>query len=334
MRLGVVIEETWDFLHEIYADLQAHHQTTLYARPARLHLPVFDGRVNGYRFRSHLRDFVRGQDVVFFEWASELLLEVSRLPKTCGIVTRLHRYEMYEWAPRINWDAVDRIILVSDAKMREFAAAYPAHAHKTVMIPEAVSLTRFQPAPKPFNGDIGILCHLKPRKRVYDLVLAFKELLERRPSFHLHIGGGLAPGSEDYYVALHQLVDRLGLRDHVTFYGHQSKPEEWYRKVDVFISNGYSEGLQVAPMEAIASGCYCFCHHWDGADELFPPENLFYTSGQLQDLLVRYAGASDEERQAARERLRRVVAERFDVDDTKARVRGVIEETAARRTGR
>ena len=27
MRLGVAIEETWDFFHEIYADFEAHHQT-------------------------------------------------------------------------------------------------------------------------------------------------------------------------------------------------------------------------------------------------------------------------------------------------------------------
>jgi glycosyltransferase involved in cell wall biosynthesis len=334
MRLGVVIEETWDFLHEIYADLQAHHQTSLYARPARVHLPVFDGRVNGYRFRKSLRDFTAGHDVVFFEWASELLLEVSRMPKTCGIVTRLHRYELYEFAPRINWDAVDRVILVSDAKMREFAAAFPAHAHKTVMIPEAVSLTRFRATPKAFNGDIGILCHLKPRKRVYDLVLTFKELVDRRPGFHLHVGGGLATGFEDYYVSLHQLVDRLGLRDKVTFYGHQAKPEEWYPKVDVFISNGYSEGLQVAPMEAVASGCYCFSHHWDGADEFFPPENLYYTSGQLQERLLAYADAGDAARQAARERLRAILASRFDVDETKVRVRRVIEEAAAAPGGR
>ena len=78
--------------------------------------------------------------MVFFEWASGLLASASHMAKTCGIVTRLHRYEMYRWADRINWDAVDRLILVSQAKLREFSAAFPQHVHKAVVIPEAVSV--------------------------------------------------------------------------------------------------------------------------------------------------------------------------------------------------
>ena len=40
-------------------------------------------------------------------------------------------------AQRVNWDAVDRLIVVSDAKYREFVAAFPEQAPKTVVIPEA-----------------------------------------------------------------------------------------------------------------------------------------------------------------------------------------------------
>src|SRR5688572_14549012 len=118
MRVGVAIEETWDFFHEVYADLSEHYQTRLYKRPT-IQVPVLNGRLNGYWFRRDLQNFLRGSDVVFFEWASELLATASHLPKACGIVTRLHRYEMYQWADRINWDAVDRLIVVSQAKLRE-----------------------------------------------------------------------------------------------------------------------------------------------------------------------------------------------------------------------
>jgi hypothetical protein len=47
--------------------------------------------------------------------------------------------------------------------------------------------------------------------------------------------------------------------------------------------------------------------------------------------LLAYAGATDAERQTARERLRAILAARFDVDETKARVRRTIEEAAAAR---
>src|SRR5690606_25606309 len=187
MRLGIAIEETWDFFNEVYSDLAEHHETRLYQRPS-LRLPLFGGRFNRYWFERDFRSFLGRQDVVFFEWASELLAIASHLPKACGIVTRLHRYELYQWANRVNWNAVDRLILVSEAKLREFTAAFPAHAHKAVVITEAVSVERFRPAAKRFGGDIGILSHMKPRKRIYELVLLFQELTQEHPGFHLHIG--------------------------------------------------------------------------------------------------------------------------------------------------
>ena len=327
MRLGVVIEETWDFFHEVYADLSAHHATTLYKRP-EIHVPLLNGKLNSYWFRRDFRSFLRGQDVVFFEWASELLAMASHQPKSCGIVTRLHRYEMYQWANRINWDAVDRLILVSHAKLREFTAAFPAQAHKAVVIPEAVSVERFRPSLKRYAGDIGILCHMKPRKRVYELVLAFHELIQQRPDFHLHIGGGRAQGFDEYYDAVVQLVERLGLRERVTFYGHVQKPEEWYPRIDIFISNGYSEGLQVSPMEAMASGCYCLSHQWDGADELLPAENLYYTNSELTQLLLRYAGLAEHDKEQSRADMRAMVCDRFNVDKTKLEIRRIVEAAA------
>jgi glycosyltransferase involved in cell wall biosynthesis len=332
MRLGVAIEETWDFFHEVYADLAAHHDTTLFKRrPHQRHLPRLNGRLAGYWFRKDLGNFLRANDVVFFEWASGLLAAASHMPKACGIVTRLHRYEMYQWAQRINWDAVDRLIVVSEAKLREFSEAFPQQAYKAVVIPEAVSVDRFRPATKRFNGDIGILGHMKPRKRVYELVLTFHELTEHSPDFHLHIGGGRAPGFEEYHEVVTQLVDRLGLRDKVTFYGHIQKPEEWYPLIDILVSNGYSEGLQVSPMEAMATGCYCLSHHWDGAEELLPAGQLFYGNTRLKDLVLAYAAMPDLEKEAARSRMRALVCERFNVDVTKVRIRQVIEAAAQSR---
>ena len=329
MKIGIAIEETWDFLHEIYADLSAHHQTDLFSR-REIRLPVLSGRVNRRLFRRDMRKFLQANDAVFFEWASGLLAAATRLPKTCGIVTRLHRYEMYRWADKINWDAVDTVILVSQAKYNEFAARFPEHIAKAVVIPEAVSPQRFQFVPKKFSGDIGILCHLKPRKRVYELILAFYELSKHRDDLRLHIGGGEAAAFGEYAEALRALVEKLGLQDKITFYGHISKPETWYPKIDIYISNGYSEGLQVSPMEAMATGCYALSHHWDGADELLPPENLFFSEAELIERIERYCALSDAEHAAAREKMRALVVEKFNVDKTKVQIRRLVEAAAER----
>jgi glycosyltransferase involved in cell wall biosynthesis len=328
MRIGIVVKDTWAFFHEIYADLAEHHQAALF-EPRTVSLPLCQNQVNRRLFQRDLKRFMHANNVVFFEWASELLVTASRLPKTCGIVTRLHRYEMYQWAEEINWDVVDRIIVVSKAKQHQFSSRFPEQASKVVVIPEAVSLAKFQPQAKPFNGDIGILCYLRPRKRVYELILAFHELNQRRDGLHLHIGGGSRPRFLDYAEAVHNLVRQLDLQDKVTFYGHVTDPQEWYHNIDLFVSNSYSEGLQVSPLEAMASGCYCLSHRWDGADELLPDSNLFYTSSELGDKILEYCDLPEGEKQRRRAILRHRVMEKFDVAQVKVRIRQVIEDVGA-----
>ncbi|MBW7886645.1 MAG: glycosyltransferase family 4 protein [Caldilineaceae bacterium] len=330
MRLGIAIEETWDFFHEIYADLQARHETTLFTR-RKSPFNVARTRIEGLLFRRDMAAFLAAHEVVFFEWASQLLAAATHFPKRCGIVTRLHRYELYDWADRINWDAVDRVILVSRAKEQEFRARFPDQAQKTFVSSPSTSLERFSYRAKPFSGDIGILCHLTPRKRVYDTVLAFYELAQQDDRLHLHIGGGPHVAHGDYYTALLHLIESTGLADRVTLYGHVKETWDWYHKIDIFLSNSYSEGLQVAPMEAMASGCFCLSHRWHGAEELVPAENLFLTTREMQEKILAFCALPESEKQAQRAAMRQLACERFDIRKTIAEIGQVIEDVAAGR---
>ncbi len=330
MKLGIVNEETWAFFQEVYAELSEHHETRIF-QPRSLRLPIFRERLGRILADRDLRAFLAANDVVFFEWASGRLAQATRLPKHTAIVARLHRYELYQWADEIRWEAVDRLILVSEAKRREFARRFPDQATKVAVIPEAISLAKYRLRPEGFEGNIGILCHLSPRKRVYELLLAFDELRRRRPRFHLHIGGGPHPRFPDYPGALQALVDGLGLRPHVTFHGNITRPEDWYPQIDVFISNSYSEGLQVAPMEAVASGCYALSHAWDGAEELLPAEDVFVGEGDLVAKILTYADLDEGSRKERRSRQMAMVRSRFDVDRTKVMVRQVVEAAARSR---
>jgi glycosyltransferase involved in cell wall biosynthesis len=330
MRLGVANEETWDFFDEIYSDLNGHYQTSLFKRRTT-RLPFFYSRINRYLFKHNMQIFLKSQDVVFFEWASELLTAATKLPKVCGIVTRLHRYEMYEWVDRVNWSHVDKVILVSNAKQQEFINKFPEQASKTVVIAPSTSLARFQSHPKTFSGDIGILCHLTPRKRVYELILAFYELNPKKHNLHLRIAGGRDPAFGDYFAALHYIVNKLDLQNNVTFYGNVRDTWNWYTKIDIFISNSYSEGLQVAPMEAMASGCYCLSHYWDGANELLPDANLYYTDRELQMKILQYIDLPDSEKQNLRIQMREMACDKFDIEQTKTQIRQVINQVAESR---
>lgn len=329
MRVGVVIDETWAFFNEIYAEFGKHHQTSLF-KQRTVDTPLFSERANRYVLQKDLSDFFTSNQVVFFEWASEMLGTVSRSqPKTCGVVARLHRYEMYRWSADIRWDWVDRLIVVSQAKQREFAERFPAHAHKAVVIPEAISLERFQAKPREFSGEIGILCNLTPRKRVYELILAFHALNRRRPGFRLHIGGGEHAMFRDYYRALHALVESLGLKEQVIFYGDVKDARAWYEHIDIFISNSYSEGLQVSPMEAMASGRYCLSHCWEGADELLPSDALYLTNEELVDALLAFSDLDAAGRQQKIDRQGALVRERFNIDRIKVQIRELVETVGA-----
>ena len=330
MRIGIAIEETWDFLHEIYADLAEHHQVTLFKR-RHLNLPVFHTRVNRWLFHYDLHQFMKKNDVVFFEWASDLLLAATtQMPKECGIVTRLHRYEMYKFVDRINWDFVDQIILVSHAKKEEFLAQVPAQASKVTVVNEAVDPQKYEFRPKPFSGDIGTLCHLTPRKRVYELILTFYELCQQHNGFRLHIGGGRHAANGDYYYALHDVVRKLNLTDKVIFYGQVDDAWNWYNNVDIFISNSYSEGLQVAPIEAMACGCYVLSHRWAGADELLPDENCYYSDSELKARILDYCALSEEQKQENIAALRQRVSAQLNIHDTKQVIRQILESLAQR----
>jgi hypothetical protein len=125
MNLGVFVgEDMWTFFREIYADLEAHYRTEVFTRTT-YNPPIFNRRINRWAFHNSIRSMLRRNDVSFFEWASDLLVAASHMPKECVIVTRLHSFELYEWAPKINWDAVDKVILVSRSIQEMFIDQYP-----------------------------------------------------------------------------------------------------------------------------------------------------------------------------------------------------------------
>jgi glycosyltransferase involved in cell wall biosynthesis len=332
-KLGILVgEDKWLFFREIYADLASHYQTEIYQR--RIYTtPLLYGRLNRWAFREGIRAMLRRNDVCFFEWASELLMVASHLPKRCPVITRLHSFELYEWAPRINWDAVDKVILVSRAMERQFRLQYPDHAHKTEVVFNGTSLDKFGPPAEQSRGlNLGMLCSITPIKRVYETVLMLYHLKVRGYDLRLCIAG--APvGDFRYAAAVYRLVDKLKLADSVVFDGYVSDSAKWLQGIDIFISNSLWEGQQVALLEAMATGCYCLSHFWDGAEEVLPSENLYVTERELRDKIVQYCDSSETWRQEQQARMRTRASDRFDIERTKRQIRQVVEKVVLTTAG-
>lgn len=312
MKIGIAINDTWSFFNEIYNLIKSSHQTTLFS-PQKSNFPLFNTRINRKYYRSQLNRFLSSNDVVFFEWAGEYLAHATALPKQCGIVARLHRYELYQWAEHINWEKVDRLILVSQAKEGEALTSFQELNGKTLVISEGIDLQKFPFSPQPFRKQLGILCHLTPRKRVYELMIAFSEYNLAKDGYILHIGGGEHPKFKDYYQSIKALISNLDLENSIKMHGHVTNSLEWFANIDIFISNSYSEGLQISPMEAMACGCYCLSHAWPGSNELLPADNLFLTNAQLNTKIRSFAALSETEQLDQKKKLRTIVENKFDI---------------------
>lgn len=326
-KLGILVgEDLWTFFHEIHNDLSAHYDVEVYKRK-HYNVPLLHGRLNRWAYRHGLQSIMRRSDICFFEWASELLVHASQLPKQCTIVTRLHSFELYEWAPQVNWDAVDKVILVSSAMREMFVQQYPQQAHKTEVIYNGRSLEEFAPpAHRPFRFHLGMLCNITPIKRIYEVVLAVHGLRQQGHDACLYIAG--KPLDLRYDAALHRLVQKLDLQDFVVFEGFVADTPVWLHKIDIFISNSFWEGQQVALLEAMAAGCYCLSHWWAGAEEMLPVENLYITEAELQQKVLDYCKKPDSEKLARQGRLRSIAQEKFDLEKMQSNIRRVLQELA------
>jgi len=325
-KIGILVgENKLTFFEKIYDDLSTHYQTDIYERKF-YNIPLLHGRLNRWAFQKGIYSMLHRNDICFFEWASELLMIASHMPKKCIIITRLHSFELYDWAPKIYWENVDKVILVSRAMQLMFNELYPEHRNKTEVIYNGCSVDKFVfTGQREFRFTLGMLGRVSPIKRVYEMILVFHSLVKKGYDAKLLIAGD--PDDDyRYAVAVHRLVRELGLQDKVVFFGHVSDTATWLQEIDIFISNSYWEGQQVALLEAMASGCYCLSHFWSGVGEMLPFDNIFWKGDELEQKIIEYSKLPETQKTKKQMDLRMIACEKFDIENTKTQIRKIINE--------
>lgn len=303
LKIGLVLDGADHFLRPIEAELRRRHQVVRFS-PRFVRLSLIGRRVNDWLRARQLTRFLARNDVVFFEWAGYLLGEASRLPKSGRLVARMHSVELTTGVEQIRWSSVEHLIVLNSALLYRLQALIPSLPPVTV-IANGVDLQRFRFQPRDFRYRLGIVCSLLPIKRIYEVVLNVYELRQAGYPFTLRVAGSPGDGeSRRYAWALESLAQKLNLRDIVRFDGFVTDIPEWLADVDVFISNSYWEGQQVALLEAMAAGCYCLGHCWDGIEEVLPPDHIYTTDGDLRAKLIAYAASSATEQQMAQSQMR------------------------------
>ncbi len=330
LRVGLVVDGTDYFVKPIEAELRRQHQAERFA-PHFVRLPLIGQRVNEGLLDRQLQSFIRRHDVTFFEWAASLLVRASHLPKKGRIVARLHSVELATAVEQIDWSRVDHLIVLNQTILAQLQDLVKQSLPAVTIVANGVDLNRYSPQSHTFHYRLGMVCILLPIERIYEVIVCVYQLRQEGHPFTLHIAG--APGEGDarrYAWALQSLVRRLGLGEVVTFHDYVENVANLLQEIDIFISNSYWEGQQLALIEAMASGCYCLSHCWEGVEEMLPAANIFTTDSDFRRKLLAYADLSNAEKQREQDRMRAIAEDKFDERRMVREIIEVIEAVAAR----
>lgn len=149
--------------------------------------------------------------------------------------------------------AVDTFVTGSGREKAELAERFPA---LDVAVAGVGTPLRAKPiASETWNGELQLLSvsRLATKKRLDLAIRAVKALQDQGESVVLTIAGD---GDDALVGTLKQLSDDLGLRESVTFLGHQDSEQvaNLFKFADIFLAPSDDENFGIASAEAVAAG--------------------------------------------------------------------------------
>jgi glycosyltransferase involved in cell wall biosynthesis len=288
IKLGVLCFENWKFLEDIYNELSKkyevrsfggyHPKSKLISDHERIKGFIENRLVN----KNKIKEIMKWSDITFFEWASFFLEIGTHLPKKSKIVTRMHRWELFKFIERIKWEKIDKMILVNQGMRKWFLERLDFDVENIEVIYNAINTDIYRPIGERNEPSyrLGMLGDVIPRKRVYEQIIAFKELLDVMPEtkFVLSIGGKM---EGEYAEFVRNLIKRLKLTKRVILEGYIDDIVQWYNNIDIIISNSMHESAHLTLYEGGACGCYAISHWWDGVEEFLPKKRLYFTNTEF-----------------------------------------------------
>ena len=205
------------------------------------------------------------------------LAPVSALKERFWIAVTLARQ-------RFMWKRADMLIAVSNGVAGELSELYGVPHEKIRVVHNGVDVNLLQPVTEEtrsklqrklgIKGNPVILYvgHLSPRKGSHYLLKAVPQILKAFPKAVFVFVGGIPKflKTSVYWSLWHDIVERLGIQEHVLFVGEVKHREalDFYAAADVFVLPTFYEGLPKATLEAMATGLPVVTTNIDGNSEL------------------------------------------------------------------
>ena len=272
------------------------------------------------------------------------LIGFGRLAVPLKILTRsrlwsvTHGWEVWQPAARTdNWGLrnSELVTAVSRFTRDRLLGWLDRPAERVKLLPNAIDLDRFEPAPRPGSLErqydvagkkvlltIGRLAAIDAYKGQDRIIRLIAELNERCGPLHYIIAG-----DGDDRPRLEKLVAELGVERLVTFAGlvPDEIVEDLYNLADLFVMPSTGEGFGIVYLEAMACGCPVVAGNRDGSVDALADGEL----GRLVDpddpaalLEAIHASLAEERRHDARI----PGVERFAVPAFRARVGELIDQ--------
>lgn len=97
---------------------------------------------------------------------------------------------------------------------------------------------------------IGVVARIHPVKNILDAIRA-THLLGKKHATHLHIAGNIQ--DQEYYKELLAEIDKLQMKDHVSFLGHLKNTTDFYNSLDCLVHPAHAEPFGLIFLEAAAA---------------------------------------------------------------------------------
>lgn len=110
---------------------------------------------------------------------------------------------------------------------------------------------------------LGTIARLDPIKNHLMMIKGIKTCIDQGLNVHLII-----VGDGEMREEIESLVDKLGLRDHVTITGYLKDPTEYLNSFDLYLLTSFSEGTSMTLLEAMSIGLACIVTDVGGNPEI------------------------------------------------------------------
>ncbi len=206
------------------------------------------------------------KEVVHFEESKRFETNINILIRNKRSVLTVHHIDydknyLNSLFLKLKYRSFSKIIAVSENTKKDIINKYRISSSKIITAYNGVNKSIFRPLNKKSFDLVGkkyilYLGSEVPRKNIYNLLKAFKEILLKHPNLFLVKAG--YSGGDKYRENTKKIIQDLGLRDRVILISKRLNEKDlplYYSNSELFIYPTLQEGFGMPLVEAMACGC-------------------------------------------------------------------------------